>query len=147
MGAQGPPLDYTLTLGWAPKDPREAGSDNPKAITPAGRVHCTMADWARFITVHVDKQLASTLLGITESTWEAMHKRHEPSNSDYCRGGFIWCKRGWQSGNLCITHMGSNTLNKASVWATEGKASLVFTNHGAGDAAIDNAHGVQIGMF
>ena len=141
------PWGHGEQSGWAAKDPREGNSDNPKVVNPAGRVHCSMADWARFIAVHIDKQAANSMLGIRESTFTAMHQRHEPSDNNYCTGGFITAQRGWQVGDLCITHNGSNMLNTCSVWATEGAATLVCTNHGGCSGVIDEAHGAIIALF
>ena len=139
------PWGHGSQSNWEPKDPRQRGADNPMAITPAGRVHCSMQDWARFIVVHINREAASSLLGLSSQTFDAMHRKHEAG--DYCRGGFIPCKKGWQKGDLCITHMGSNTSNMCSVWATEGCASMVCTNHGNCASAIDSAHVALIGMF
>jgi len=144
---QGFPWGHGEQSNWCPKDPREAGSDNPSPITPAGRIHANMADWAAFIAVHIDKEAAQNMLGIDPEAFEAMHAKHEPSTDSYCSAGFIVAPRGWQRGNLCLTHAGSNTLNYCSVWATEGVASLITTNHGGCANAVDAAQGTLIGMF
>jgi CubicO group peptidase (beta-lactamase class C family) len=47
MLALGPLGALDLGSG-APADPREPGSDNPAVMTPAGRMHLTLEDWAKF---------------------------------------------------------------------------------------------------
>ena len=46
------PWGHGEQSGWVAKDPREGNSDNPKVVNPAGRVHCSMADWARNMLIN-----------------------------------------------------------------------------------------------
>jgi CubicO group peptidase (beta-lactamase class C family) len=126
---------------WEPKDPTDLGSDNPTVITPAGRVHATMFDWASFISVHIDPIACEKLLGLNKDCFTSMHEKHMPSTDSYCKGGFIVCDRQWQINDLCLNHDGSNTFNLCSVWLTDGAASLVMTNHGGCYEMVDTAHG------
>jgi CubicO group peptidase (beta-lactamase class C family) len=139
--ARSSPWGHGEQSGWEAKDPRDGNADNPSPITPAGRIHATMADWAAFVAVHVDKEAAKKALGIDGDAFDSMHAKHEPSTGDYCLAGFIPCTRGWQRGSLCLNHAGSNTFNFCSVWATEGAATLVTTNHGGCAGVVDAAHG------
>jgi len=144
---QGVPWGHGSQSEWKPKDPRESGADNPKPITPAGRIHATMAEWAAFIAVHIDATAAQNLLGIDKEAFHALHVLHSPSTDSYCVGGFIVAPRDWMRGNLCITHCGSNTLNYCSVWGTEGCASLVTTNNGGCAGVVDEAQAKLIQTF
>lgn len=138
------PWGHGEQTGWDAKDPRKGGADNPSSITPAGRVHATMADWAAFIAVHIDKEAAQSLLGIDNEGFASMHAKHEPSTESYCAAGFFVCDRPWQRGGLCLNHAGSNAMNYCSVWATEGAASLVTSNNGGCGDIVEVAHGQMI---
>jgi D-alanyl-D-alanine carboxypeptidase len=136
------PWGHGEQSGWEPKDPAHAGSDNPTAITPAGRMHMGLDDWARFAAVTLSAKLANEVLGLTEETYNDMYK---PVASDYSTAGWIVVQRPWAKGNA-LTHTGSNTLNSCIGWLVPGGFSredtplgnasvgfLVCTNSGNSD--------------
>jgi len=83
--------------------------DNAEALGPAGRVHCTVKDWASFIAqqlpdgkgkaLSLDRELLDILVTPV---------------GEYA-GGWIVVKRPWGKG-LVLTHSGSNTTWYATVW-------------------------------
>jgi CubicO group peptidase (beta-lactamase class C family) len=93
--------------------------DNPPVLGPAGRVHCTLADWSKYIA-HVlcnEKELVP------------------PFGGNYALG-WIVCERKWGGGKV-LTHNGSNTLNYSVAWVAPKRkfAVLVCTNQGGAEAA------------
>jgi CubicO group peptidase (beta-lactamase class C family) len=105
--------------------------DNPPVLGPAGTVHGTLADWAKYG--------ADQLLGargqralLQPDTYKKLHT--PPFGGDYALG-WITVERPWGGGKV-LTHVGSNTMNYAVVWVAPPRdfAVLVCTNQG-GDAA------------
>jgi len=45
-----------------PQDPHRIQSDNPEAIAPAGKLHMSMGDWGRFVSVHMHPKLLHRLV-------------------------------------------------------------------------------------
>jgi len=99
-------------------------ADNPPVIGPAGTVHCSMGDWAKFIQAHLRGELGESGL-LKPATFKYLH------TSPYGDYGFGWLlvQRPW-AGGLALNHAGSNTQNFAIVWMAPLKdfAVLVMTN-------------------
>ncbi len=107
--------------------PMEPGprTDNPPAIAPAGTVHCTIGDWAKFVQVHLrGARDQPTPLGITHWT-----RLHTPAFGGTYAGGWGTAHRGWGGGRV-YTHAGSNNMNYAVVWMAPHRnfAVVVVTN-------------------
>ena len=106
-------------------------ADNPPVLGPAGRVHCTMVDWSKFIADLLRDLRGERALLPTEY----YQKMITPSfGGDYALG-WIVCERGWGGGKV-LTHNGSNTMNYSVAWVApkRGFAVLVCVNQG-GDVA------------
>jgi len=110
--------------------PPGAAADNPAAMGPAGTVHMSMRDWARFIALHAGGDGGSPAL--LDAQWLA--RLHDQGDGDYACG-WVVTERGWAPGEV-ITHSGSNTLWYATVWAAPQRRVAMFAvcNQG-GDAA------------
>lgn len=93
--------------------------DNPPVIGPAGRVHCTLADWSKYIA-HVLRSQQELV----------------PAFGGNYALGWIVCERKWGGGKV-LTHAGSNTMNFSVAWVApkRGFAVLVCTNQGGDKAA------------
>jgi CubicO group peptidase (beta-lactamase class C family) len=104
-------------------------SDNPVVIAPAGLVHCSVGDWAKFIQSHLrgEKGLPGIL---RPDTFKMLHTAY----GDY---GFGWMtvQRSWGGGRV-LTHAGSNNQSYAVVWMAPLRdfAVLVMTNQGGDEA-------------
>jgi CubicO group peptidase (beta-lactamase class C family) len=136
-----------------PVEPRANGADNPAAITPAGRLHCTIGDWAKYIAMHLrgdrlDPERSCKLLAA-----ESFDRLHTPPDalSDYCYG---WGRpeRPWAGPpgeRFVLTHNGSNTMWFCVTWIAPKKdfAVLVCCNTGIEEAgkACDEACATLIG--
>jgi CubicO group peptidase (beta-lactamase class C family) len=105
-------------------------SDNPPAIGPAGTVHCSLEDMARYTMIHLGHGQGDALLKP-----ESFRKLHTPPESgDYACGWGI-AKRGWAGGNA-LTHAGSNTMWFLVMWlAPEKNFSVVAATNIAGPDA------------
>ncbi|MEN6337861.1 MAG: serine hydrolase domain-containing protein [Phycisphaerales bacterium] len=121
-------------------------ADNPPFITPAGRVHCSMADWARYVQcVLAAARGEDGLLGPAA----VQQLKEPPFGGKYALGWGIH-DRPWAAGKA-LSHAGSNTMNYSVVWIAPEKnfAVLAATNR-AGDGApegLDKICGMMITRF
>ena len=116
--------------------------DNPPAIGPAGRVHCSLPDLAKYLRLHLQDHSSPGLL-----TPESLHRLHTPPpGADYAFGwGCV--QRSW-AGGTALTHTGSNTMWFLVMWLAPARdfAVIVATNTGAGDTfkGCDEVAGAMI---
>ncbi len=113
------------------------GADNPVAIGPAGIVHCSIGDWAKFIAANLPS--AKTKL-VKPETLEKLHTPAPPAPGDpkYAMGWIIADNQPW-AGGPALTHAGSNTMWFAVAWLASKKdfAVLVACNQANGEACND----------
>lgn len=107
-------------------------SDNPPAIGPAGAVHCSLEDWAQFVSAHLLGERGTGVL-LKPQTYRLLHT--VPFGGGYALGWLV-TQRSWADGPA-LSHAGSNTQNFADVWIAPRKnfAVLVATNQGGDEAA------------
>ncbi len=135
----------------ADNTPVEPGppADNPPAITPAGRVHITLEDWAKFVGEHAKR---GPLL--KAETWDMLHTQCAPGPDGYAMG-WVTTHRPWAvdkpvpatpdnpPNDAALWHNGSNTMWYCVTWFSPDRrlAVLVTTNTGAQNAgkAADEA--------
>jgi len=120
-------------------------ADNPPSLGPAGTVHASLSDWAKFVALHLgvgadrDKPLlkSSSLLAL-----------HQPQKGADYAFGWVVTKRDWAPGPA-IWHNGTNTMWYAVTWmAPEIQfAVLVTCNHGGGAKACDEVAAACIQRF
>lgn len=118
-------------------EPGPAG-DNPLGMAPAGTLHMTVEDWARFVALHLrgEQRGWTSAAGETLLPPEAFAKLHAaPDGGDYACGWLV-AKRPW-AGGRALTHSGSNTMWYCTTWLApeRGFAFLVATNQGGAKAA------------
>jgi CubicO group peptidase (beta-lactamase class C family) len=130
-----------------PLDPGTAGSDNPPSLGPAGTAHCSLADWGKFLALHVAGARGETTPLVRTATLQ--HLQTPPAGGDYAAGWAI-TSRDW-AGGLAITHTGSNTLWYATAWLAPAKnlAFVVVSNCASPAAAtqVDAAFGPLIQAY
>ncbi len=85
--------------------------DNPPAMGPAGTVHGSLADWARFGSYHLTGRLGPTRL-LRPETLRALHT---PRPGEEYVGGWFALERSW-AGGMALNHNGSNTYWYCVVW-------------------------------
>jgi CubicO group peptidase (beta-lactamase class C family) len=119
-------------------------ADNPPAITPAGRVHISLEDWAKFVAAHAGN---GPLL--TPATWDVLHAPAAPGPDGYAMG-WVTTHRPWAAdaakpapSDRALWHNGSNTMWYCVTWFSPDRrmAVLVTTNTGSPEApkAADEA--------
>ncbi len=116
--------------------------DNPEAITPAGRIHMNVTDWAKFCLLHLGHQPTPPLL--KPQTLEHLHTLAGEVAEDKFGYACGWMRpnREW-SGGRTLHHAGSNMLNYCVVWMSPQKdfGVLAATNQGGkkAETAVNEA--------
>jgi D-alanyl-D-alanine carboxypeptidase len=108
-----------------PIDPSPYG-DNPPSIGPAGTVHCSLADWGKFVAMHMQGARGEPTRLLSVDDFTALHTPVQ----DYALG-WIVVNRSWGGGDGTVyTHSGSNTMFMTNVWVAPAKNAfmLVATN-------------------
>ncbi len=106
-------------------------ADNPPAIGPAGTVHCSIADLARYAGWHAQEGRGGRAL-LNAASFERLHRA--VSGQTYALG-WETLDRPWAGGRT-LTHSGSNTMWHAVMWvAPEKNAAFVAATNAAGDDA------------
>ena len=146
VGAIDEPWQHTLLLNWHRAIAPGPQADNAPVIGPAGTVHCSIVDWAKFVQAQLRGERGETGI-LKPETFKRLHT--PPLGGDY---GFGWMvvERSW-AGGRALTHSGSNTMNYATVWMAPAKdfAVLVMTNQAGGDTfqACDETASALIHKF
>lgn len=122
--------------------------DNPPAVSPAGRVHCSLDDLARFVMFHLRPGTKGLLKAETVAKLHALPKgvnAADPAESYAC--GWVVLQRGW-AGGTALMHNGSNTMWYIVMWLAPKKdfAVIAATNMAGDEAekACDDAATVMI---
>jgi CubicO group peptidase (beta-lactamase class C family) len=134
FGAPGKPKEknqpWGHSAGGTPVSPGPQ-ADNPPAIGPAGTVHCSITDWAKFVSLHLNGDRGDAKL-LKAETFKKLHTPAPGPGPQYAMGWGIE-KRDWagKSGRV-LRHAGSNTMWLAVVWIApdENFAVLVMCNQG-----------------
>ena len=117
--------------------------DNPPVLGPAGRVHCTLEDWAKLIADQLNAGQGKAGL-LKPTTYETLHT--PPFDGEHALGWLV-TERDWGGGRVW-NHAGSNTWNYSNAWVapSAGFAVIVCINQGGDTAAkaADEAAGALI---
>jgi len=152
FGAPGVPGETSQPRGHTSGDtavPVEPGprGDNPLVLSPAGRVHMSLADWARFLAVHLGSGPGATGTGSPFLRPETLARLQTPRDGEEYVCGWVVTRRSWAKGPV-LTHAGSNTMWYAVTWlAPESGFGVVAVTNVAGDAgpkACDDVAGALI---
>jgi CubicO group peptidase (beta-lactamase class C family) len=115
---------------------RPVQRDNAPSMGPAGTVHCSIPDWARFAALHMAAARGRPRL-LKSSTFRALHTP-PPGGFDYA-GGWLVAQRTW-SGGRALTHNGSNTYWYATVWIAPALNLAFFSVTNQGDKVAETAN-------
>jgi len=117
--------------------------DNPPAIAPAGRVHCSLDDLAKFVRLHLTNGK-----GVDWLKPEDFTRLHTPPDGGDYACGWVVVKRGWAGNGPALMHNGSNTMWYLVMWLAPEKnfAVIAATNFGGPEAAkaCDDVAGAMI---
>jgi CubicO group peptidase (beta-lactamase class C family) len=117
--------------------------DNAAVLGPAGTVHCSIADWSKFIADQLRGARGERAL-LKSETYKALHT---PRFGGTYAFGWGVTTRVW-SGGAVLQHSGSNTMNLCVLWVAPLRdvAVLAVTNQ-AGDAAAQAADEAVVAMI
>jgi CubicO group peptidase (beta-lactamase class C family) len=150
-GALDEPLGHTSSCQplqpWSTRPP----ADNPPVLGPAGTVHSSMSDWARYASLHLLGAQGQRGLLLTPASFQVLH--NDQYHQGYALGWFV-ANRDWAQG-LTLSHNGSNTLWYADIWIapTRNAALMTATNtadcpsQGVGFNACDAAISTMVGIY
>ena len=111
--------------------------DNPPVMGPAGTVHTTVEDWAKFASFHLGD--GATPTGQRLLTAESMAKLHTPDpGMTYAGGWVVATNRDWANGPV-LEHGGSNTMWLVSVLLMPGHQFGVLVACNGGGAYAQTA--------
>jgi CubicO group peptidase (beta-lactamase class C family) len=141
------PWGHTLDDG----KPSPTQFDNAPVTGPAGRVHCSISDWAKFVSLYIEPERQNAHVLAPKTVDELITPSH---GRDYA-GGWLIRQQPW-AGGLMLSHAGSNGTWYCIVWAAPLKhfAVLVATNVAGDDpkkacdeaaAALIEFHAKQTG--
>jgi len=108
--------------------PTGPAGDNPSVLGPAGTLHISLRDWARFAREHLNaSQGKGTLL-----RYETYAELHRPRYNSYAMGWVV--ERGPKKGEVALTHTGSNTFWYARIYLVPSKhhGFLIVANDATG---------------
>lgn len=105
--------------------PPEPAGDNPAAIAPAGAVHCSVSDFAKYARFHLGIEPEKLL---SEKTMKTLHT--PAGGTDYAMG-WVVTERKWAGGKVFM-HVGTNTMFHAVMWVAPEKnfAAVSLCNFG-----------------
>lgn len=120
-------------------------ADNPPAITPAGRVHLSVIDFARYANFHLGT-MEEGKAPLGKKDLEFLHTVVPPAK-DYAVG-WVVTQRQWSENSPVLMHNGTNTMNHAVMWLSPGRKFAVVVMCNIDDAkACDAVAGNLIGRF
>lgn len=124
--------------------PPGPGADNPLAISPAGAVHCSVGDLAKYAAFHMAGERGGSKLLKAES-FKKLHTA-VADNDDYALGWMV-LNRPWANGRT-LMHNGSNTMFYVVVWMAPEKncAVIVASNIGV-DQAFEGCDEVAVKLI
>ena len=128
-------------------EPQSPGprADNPDVLGPAGTVHCSLKDLARYVKMHAAHEVGPVLK--KRETFELLQTIAE-GNDDYACG-WVVTDRPWAKGPA-IFHNGSNTMNYCLIWFAPRRkfAAIAVTNvHDDSHVPCDAVVGRFIGTY
>lgn len=116
-----------------PLDPSSPSSDNPPAMSPAGRINITLRDWAKFAEDQLEGDLGHGKL-LKPETYRLLHT---PVADHYALGwGALLDRHGAPS---LLTHLGSNGYWLAQIRISPGERLIELIAMNAGNKAAQQA--------
>lgn len=132
-----------------PVQPRPNG-DNVPLLGPAGTVHASLADWGKFLRLHLLGDAADVQVGAITLHRETIARLHTAwDDANPYAYGFSMPHRDWARGlHTVLTHSGSNTMWFCVCWLdpSSGFGVLAVANSAGHDAleACDRVSGLLL---
>jgi CubicO group peptidase (beta-lactamase class C family) len=128
------PWGHALVNGdYSPVEPGP-DADNPEVVGPAGTVHMSMADFARYAAAHIAGARGVDGL-VTAETFARLHQQAPGTASGL---GWLLAVRVWADG-IALHHEGSNQFWYANVWLAASRDFGVFAITNAGESRAFDA--------
>ncbi|WP_254513598.1 serine hydrolase domain-containing protein [Anatilimnocola floriformis] len=132
------PWGHTL----AKNEKKPSQGDNPPAIGPAGRVHCSLPDFASYVQLHLQSKEVPQLLKP-----ETLQRLHTPAPGGDYACGWVVVDRPW-AGGKALNHNGSNTMWYAVMWLAPNKQfGVISAANIGGEAATKGCDDVAAAMI
>ena len=138
--------DSPMSQPWPHQDGKPIApglpADNPAALGPAGTVHASIADIARYGQWHLRAGHGAAEPKLTPASFTLLHEsRHFINRQGGYALGWYQVPRPWAAGNA-IMHNGTNTMNFAVIWLAPGAdlGIAVVCNEGQRDAQKATDH-------
>jgi CubicO group peptidase (beta-lactamase class C family) len=136
-------------------DPGARAADYPAMASPAGYVHLSVRDWARFVSVHLRSNQAKPNRHVAALRHETFDTLHELRSGVPYAGGWFVGTRPWAKGlrtadtGRVLFHVGDNGRWTSAVWMAPeiDFAVLVACNRGDMSAAVDEAVGLLVSTY
>jgi CubicO group peptidase (beta-lactamase class C family) len=127
------PWPHVLSGGVHVPIPPGPAADNPLVLGPAGTVHSSLDDWARYGLFHLRSALGRSNPLLSAAAGRELYA--PPKGSEYACGWGL-TDRPWGGGTV-LTHSGSNTMNYAVIWLAPLRdfGVIAATNQGGDNAA------------
>ncbi|HRI12107.1 MAG TPA: serine hydrolase domain-containing protein [Verrucomicrobiota bacterium] len=120
-------------------------ADNPPSIGPAGTVHCSLVDMARYVAFHLAGERGEGGLLLSPASFTKLHQA-VPDNQNYALG-WVVSDRPWAKGKT-MSHSGSNLQWFTNVWIAPNQdwACVVVANWGNDPGAFQATDAVVARM-
>jgi len=140
--------------GLTPFDPGSRSADLAPIAAPAGLIHMSMTDWAKFATLHLRGDPANPHHAVALLQPESFAALHQAANNDYAGGWFTgtrtWAK-GPQPGDTgrVLFHQGDNGRWNCVIWLAPeiDFALLVACNRASMWKPVDDIAGALVKEF
>ena len=109
-------------------------ADNPTAIGPAGTVHCSVLDLARYAQFHLAGEQGDTPW-LSHRSFVKLHS--DVADQGYALG-WVVTRRTWAAG-VALNHTGSNNQWYGNIWMAPSRQFAVIALTNIGDANGGNA--------
>lgn len=128
----GPP---SLVVGHDEDGEPVLSADNPALLGPAGTVHASVQDLAKYVAIHLQGAEGKSCF-LSLKSFETLHQPVTTSPPPYAMGWFVEAVD-WAPGKV-LTHTGSNTFWYTTIWIIPARdlAIIVACNEGS-DKAYD----------
>ncbi len=118
--------------------------DNPPAYGPAGAIFCSLKDWGKYLSLHIEG-FNNRGQFLSKENFAKLYEKYPAKDNNYTFGGWNRLERKWSNGDV-LQHTGTNTFNYANVWvAPHIETALMSTiNAYRGFKATDSAIALMI---